>query len=78
MENELNQAEKLIKDIKTIKNTIHELQFKLQDSDLINYIRDMSQGIEYDWKEKENFAYELISQAETEQIDYERRDYYGD
>lgn len=75
---DLNNAEALIKDIETIKRTIHDLQFKLTNLDVLTYLKDMSQGIEEDWKTEENKAYELIAQAEEEQIEFERAKVYGE
>lgn len=78
MEKELNMAEQLIKDIELVKDVIHNLQFSVKDVGVIEYLRDMSQGIEHDLSEKEELAHELIAQAEQEQIDFERQEYYGD
>lgn len=75
---DLNNAEALIKDVETIKRTIHNLQFKLTNLDVLTYLKDMSQGIEEDWKTEENKAYELIAQAEEEQIEFERAKVYGE
>lgn len=75
---DLNNAEALIKDVETIKRTIHDLQFKLTNLDVLTYLKDMSQGIEEDWKTEENKAYELIAQAEEEQIEFERAKVYGE
>ena len=74
--NDLNMAETLIKDLETVKKAIHELQFKVKDKDVIEYLRNMSQGIEYDFRNEEEFAHELIAQAEEEQIEYERSRIY--
>ena len=75
---DLNNAEALVRDIETIKRTIHDLQFKLTNLDVLTYLKDMSQGIEEDWETEENKAYELIAQAEEEQIEFERAKVYGE
>lgn len=78
MERDLNMAEQLVKDVELVKSVIHNLQFAVKDIGVIEYLKDMSQGIEHDLGEPENLARELIAQAEQEQIDFEGQNYYGD
>lgn len=75
---DLNIAEQLIKDMELVKDVIHNLQFAVKDAGVIEYVRDLSQGIEHDFQPKEELAHELIAQAEQEQIDFEGSNYYGD